>query len=378
MKKTVALLLSLICLFSLISCKKKPKYEPVESTEEESTTVMTLSIGEDKYEVKYELYRAFFLNYKSSVDGGDGSVWTGAEKEKYIAEIDSLIIEKIVEIYSAFAVCKEIGFDVYSDDVEEKIQENIKISVEGGSYGNKTIKGYESYEEYLAALKAMNMNYSVQVLLFRYAIAIDAIDTYYIGTASSDDVDINMTVGSIKYTRDDVKRFYDGEDCVRVLRATFQTNITYTPEEKAASIKARLTEAASSGSTPEDKETAVFNAIMASGALSGGEEIRRGYVIGRYNLVRSYYGEMTDAAFATELYGVSDGIHVVSDEEDSYYILYRADKSDTHFEENYESIKYIYLTNYVGKILHDAADDLKADVKYSDFLTNINHAEIGM
>ena len=92
MKKIIALLLALVCLGSLISCKRKPKYEPVESTEEENTTVMTLTIGEDKYQVKYELYRHFFLNYKSTVDGGNADVWNGESKEKYIAEIDKIII----------------------------------------------------------------------------------------------------------------------------------------------------------------------------------------------------------------------------------------------------------------------------------------------
>lgn len=378
MKKIIALLLSLACLVSLISCKRKTKYEPVESTEEENTTVMTLTIGEDTYEVKYELYRMFFLNYKSMVDGGNAEVWNGAEKEKYIAEIDKIIISRITEIYSAFAVCKSIGFDLYSKEVDEKIEENIKISVEGGSYGNKTIEGYGSYENYLASLKSMNMNYAVMILLFRYAIAIDAIDSHYIGTVSSDDVDINMTIGAISYTRDDVKAFYDSDDCVRVLSATFQTAIATDPEKKAESIKEKLLTAAASKSAPTDKETAVFLAIMNNSALSGGEEVRRGKLIGRYNLDRAYYGEMTDAAFALEPYAVSDGIRIVTDVEDSYYILYRADKSDTHFNDNYESIKYIYLTNYVGKILHDTALTLTESVQYTDFLKSVNHTVIGM
>ena len=378
MKKLFSILLIIATLFALASCKGKSTYPPVESTEQEAKTVMTMSIDGNEYSVKYELYRAFFLTYKSQVDGGNSDVWTGADKDKYVEQIDKLIIDRIVEIYSAFALCKKIGFDVYSKDVEKKITENIKISVEGGSYGSSTIEGFESYEDYLAALTAMNLNYSVQTLLFRYAIAVDAIDTYYIGTASSDDVNINLTIGAIEYSKDDVKEFYDSDDCVRVLRASFQKNITYTPLQRAEDLKASLESAASSKDTLEEMEQAVFNAIMSNGLYANTAEIREGYVIGKYNLERAYYGNMTDAAFELEIGEVSAPIEIVTDVENAYYVLYRSYKSDEHFENNYDSIRYIYLMNCVGEITHGVAVELESSIEYTDFLKNINHAEIGM
>lgn len=377
MKKILAILLIISTLLVLPSCKRG-EYEPQESTEEESRVVMTLSIDGKDYEVKYELYRALFLNYKSEIDGGDSSVWNGENKEEYVAKIDSIILDRITEIYAAFAICERINFDIYSKDVEKKIQENIKTSVEGGTYGSTTIQGYDSYEDYLAALKKANLNYSVQVLLFRYAIAVDAIDTYYIGTASSDDVNINMSEGAITYDKDDVKAFYDSDDCVRVLRASYQKAISYTPKESAEKLRAKLAAAADSGNTAAEKEAAVVNTIMASGNYANAGEIRNGYIIGKYNLDRSYYGDMTDAAFALEIGEVSECINIVTDVENAYYILYRADKSNEHFEENYDSIRYIYLMNFVGKISHGVADSLRESVVYTDFLTNIDHASITM
>lgn len=378
MKRIIALALIISSVFALFSCKKKTKYDPVESTKEEATTVMTMEIDGERYDVKYELYRALFLNYKSTVDGGNSAVWSGAEKAEYIAKIDSMILDRITEIYSAFAICKRIGFDIYSKDVDDKIRENIRISVEGGEYGNSTIKGYESYDDYLDALKAANLNYSVQVLLFRYAIAVDAIDTHYIGTASSDDININMTVGSIKYTKEDVKAFYDSDNCVRVLRATFPKAISYTPKEDAEKLRNKLVAAAESADTLEDKEYKVFVAIMSSGRYSNNSEVENGYVMGRYNLERSYYGNMTDAAFAISEGEVSDYIDVVTDIENAYYVLYRTTKSDEHFENNYESIKYIYLMNIVGEITYNVASELRSSISYTDFLKNIDHSAIKM
>ena len=380
MKKILAILIVLTTVFSLAACKKNKakEYPPVQSTEEEARTVMTLSIDGKTYEVKYELYRAFFLTYKSQVDGGDPSVWTGENKAEYVERINAIILDNVTEIYAAFAICERIGFDAYSKDVENKIKENIRISVEGGSYGSTTVPGYASYDEYLAALKSANLNYSVQTLFLRYAIAVDAIDTYYIGTASTDDVNYDMTLGALQYTREDVKSFYDSENCVRVLRASFQKLVSGDPLATAEALKESLVAAADSEYTLEAKEKAVFDAIVKSGRFSNGAEIENGYVIGRYNLDRSYYGDMTSAAFSLEEGEVSEPISIVTNTEDTYYVIYRTYKSDAHFEANYDSIRYVYLMNYVGEITYSVADELAASVSYSDYLKNINHSEIGM
>ena len=375
MKKIIALFLVLTSLFTLSACKK---YKPVESTEEENRTVMTLSLDGKTYEVKYELYRAFFLTYKSQVDGGNADVWTSEGKTEYVSRINSIILDRITDIYAAFALCERIGFDLYSKDVEKQIKEYVKISVEGGSYGSKTMQGYESYDDFLDALKAANLNYSVQTLLLRYAIAVDAIDTYYIGTATADDVNYDISLGTLTYTKDDVKAFYDSDSCARVLRASFQKIVSYTPYETAVALKDRLANAAATASTPADKEAAVLDAIIKSGRFSNAAEIENGYVIGKYNLERTYYGDMTDAVFSISEGEVTDPVSIVTDEEDTYYVIYRSYKSDDHFEANYDSIRYVYLRNCVGEITYEVAEALKTSAVFSDYLTNINHSEIGM
>lgn len=374
MKRIIALLLVLASVLTLSACKK---YKPVESSEEEARTVMTLSLDGKTYEVKYELYRALFLNYKTEIDGGNPDVWTSEGKSEYVERINSLIIDKITDIYAAFAICEKIGFDLYSKDVEKQIKEYVKISVEGGSYGSKTMHGYDSYKDYLAALKSANLNYSVQTLLFRYAIAIDAIDAHYIGTATPDEVNYDITLGALQYTEDDVRAFYNSEDCARVLRASFQKIISYDPYETAISLKNKMVDAAATSSTLVDKEAAVLKAITKSGYFANAAEVENGYVIGKYNLERLYYGDMTDAVFSISEGEVTDPISI-TDEEETYYVIYRTYKTDEHFEANYNSIRYVYLRNCVGEIIHNAAEALESSAVYSDFLNNINHSEIGM
>ena len=87
---------------------------------------------------------------------------------------------------------------------------------------------------------------------------------------------------------------------------------------------------------------------------------------------------MTRAAFELEIGEVSDPVEIVTDVENAYYVLYRTYKSDNHFEDNYESIKYIYLMNKVGEMIYTVADELKDSVEYSDVLKSINHSEIRM
>ena len=125
MKKIIAFLLTLATILTFAACKKNKEYPPVESTKEEARTVMTLSIDGKTYDVRYELYRAFFLTYKNQVDGGNSSVWTSDEKDVYVEKINDLILNRITEIYSAFAICERIDFDIYSSSVEKKIKENI-------------------------------------------------------------------------------------------------------------------------------------------------------------------------------------------------------------------------------------------------------------
>ena len=379
MKKIITILLIFATVLTFAACKKGNKnYPPVESTKEEARTVMTLSIDGKTYDVRYELYRAFFLTYKSQVDGGNPDVWTGSEKDVYIEKINNIILDRITEIYSAFAICERIDFDIYSSDVEKKIKENIRISVEGGTYGSTAVQGFDSYDDYLASLKAMNLNYSVQTLLFRYAIAVDAIDTYYIGTATSDDVNYDITMGALKYSKDDVEEFYFSDECVRVLRASFPKGISYTPLERAEKLKTTLENAAAQCDTLGDKEDKVRNAIIGSNLYLNDAELQSGYIIGRHNLDRGYYKDMTDAAFSISEGEVSDPISIVTDVENSYYILYRSYKTQSHFEENYESIKYVYLMNCVGEITHGVADDLKQSASFSDYLKTIDHSKIGM
>ncbi len=365
MKKTIALLLCLITLFSLVSCGDKD-YPAVESTDEEKRVVMTISVGKNKYDIRYELYRALFLNIKDSIDGGDPSVWTGDEKDKYIKIADELVAQRAAEIYSAFKVAEDIGIDVYSKDFEKDIQKYIKVSVEGGNAGTTTLLGFGGdYSKYLASLKEMNLNYSVSVLLIRYSLALNAINAYYAGDIDNGQLGA-VGIGALKYTEEDILAFYESSECVRVLRA-------FLPKDYISATRAEEIRDTVATKNGEDEVGNYMISVTLEAA-----DLKNGLLIAKHNLNRSYYGEMTDAAFALSSFETSEVIEINTGTDSGYVILYRTVKSDEYFENCLEDIINAYVQNEIGKILDMAAEEFFKAVAATEYLEGLDRSSISM
>ncbi len=366
-KKILAILLALAALFGLSSCSgDETVYPPVESTKEELKTVMTLSFEGEKYDIPYELYRAFFLQYKSVVDGGNADVWQSQDKAKYVEEIDALIISKISSIYSVFHVADKVGIDPYSKEFDEQVSEYIAISVNGGSVGDAVLEGFGGdYDEYLLSLKEMNLNYSVADLLLRYTLAQEKVRAFYAG--DTDNNDPEKADGALDYTRDDVKAFYDGSESARIIRAFFAEE-AFT-ESRANEIRDSI--------ASKSSESDVTSYIIQF-TLTGGEDIKNGEVLGKYSLDSAYYSEITAATFSLLPGETSEVIRLISYNENGYTVIYRAEKSDEHFEKCYDSIASVYVENEIGKLFNSAEAALKESVVYTDFLRGLDRAVISM
>ena len=374
MKKTTSAILAMVMLLSVLllaGCNGN-FYEPVPSTQEEATTVMILKIGDKTYEVKYELYRALFLNFKSEVDGGDESVWSGADKDKYISEIEQIILDYATDIYATFYLAESVGINPYSDEIGREVNEYINASVEGGTVNGSTYEGYESYEKYLEKLTELHLNYSVQSLLFRYSVVMDRLDEHYLGDYIDGEINEGDKGGALPLTEQLVRDFYNSDGCVRVIRTYVSESMSEDPNRPQYVRDAIAAVAAGGG------EESVRNAMISYGALIPIHEMENGYIVGKYNLDESFFGKMVDAAFELEVGEVSEVVTVHDGLEYYHYIIYRAEKSDEHFDANYSSIAYIYLKNEVGKSLNDAAKTMTDAVVRTEFLKNLSHSEISM
>ena len=364
MKKIIALILAVCTLFALWGCKDK-EFEPVESTEEEARVIATFEYENKKYELKYELYRALFLNMAKEYDGGDKSFWSKPEAADAISEINSKIFSFAGDIFAAIHLSRKIGYDPYSSDAEKLIDEYIATSVNGDGESFEGFGG--DYSLYLKFLKDSNLNYSTQVLLYRYAIAYDKVIEYYRGNVDKDSPTANMKDGALEYTKDDVLAFYESDDSVRV--SLIVINSLYISKEKAESKRDAIAAAAT-------EEEALSKAI---GLTSGdANDILNGIVIGKNSLDHAYYSDVTKAAFELELSETSELIELSLERRDEYWILYRMQKTDEHFEKEYENIASVYVSQKIGEILDGVKSSLLSSMKTTDDFESLDHSSIKM
>ena len=116
---------------------------------------------------------------------------------------------------------------------------------------------------------------------------------------------------------------------------------------------------------------------MIANTLAG-EGLRDGMVIGKYGLDPAYYAELTEAAFSLSIGDTSDVIEIITGSNNGYYIIYRVDKSDAHFDKCYDEIEASYILNLIGKDVFNAAESLKGNVARTDAFNDLNRAEISM
>lgn len=364
MKKIIlAFLLIVATLLTLVGCTK---YKPVKSTEEEAETVITIIYDDNEYEVPYELYRTFFLNYRERIDKGDASVWQGEDKAEYIRKIDELILDSIAEIYSVFHLCLKEGIDPFSNKVNQSIEDYVTASVEGGTVDGMKFTGHNGdYDAYLAKLKENNMNYSVQEILFRYAVCSELLDEHF-------EKKFNNSSDTL-ITKEDIKDFYESDSTARVIQQFFPliTNI-----DKELNTEERVNEIREGMLLCATDEYALGTYLISNS--KSGEDIRNGLLIAEYSLNHTYYKELTDTALSLSHHEVSEVIKVINGSSDGYYILYKIEKSDEHFEKCYDEIVAVYIANLIGEELHTAKLGLIKGATKLEKLKNIDYSKISM
>ena len=365
MKRIIsAILLVAILLTALVSCAKYPAKR---STWEEKRVVITLNLDGEKYKVKYELYRALFLNYKSQVDGGDSSVWSSGSKDWYIDRINEIIIQKASEIYAVFHLAEEVGIDPYSSDVDKKIKEYIEVSVDGN---DSDIAGFDGdYEKYLEALKENNLNYSLQELLFRYEITLGLINEYYKGY---EDKALGHIAGDFSYSRDDVRNYYYSDSSVRILHAYLDSGYGSNARERIEYVRTGML---NKSNALEIALYIINNTAVTASDLIINKKVS-GVMVGNYALSDAY-GIYKDTAFALEVGQTSEVIEI-NDGVTTYYVLYKLEKTEEHFNDCYEDIASAYLDNKIGERLASIASNLAGSAEYTKKYSKITHSEISM
>ena len=359
MKKILSLLLIAVFLLSFFSCGNSSTYEPVESSEEESRVLMTFEMDGVTYEVKYELYRALFLNHASDyADRGENFFLT----DEGIAAADKIkqtVIELCADIYATIHLSKKLGLDVFSGETDSNVLDLIADDVNNEYYNG-------DYEKYLSDLSAINLNYSVQDLMLRYQLAYDNIIDYYQGNFDIDNPTADMKEGALEYTKDDVREFYNSDKCVRISIVTINHEL---PLAEVESIRNTI--------ASKPTESAALSYAMSC-TLSDPADIFNGVIIGSESVDYVFYRDVLSEAFSLDLYETSEVIEISSDVQAEYWVLYKTDKNDEHYNECYSDVENAYISQRIGEIISDVTEQLSASAKETDIFKSLKHSDIRM
>jgi len=200
-RRFAALACVMLCLLGLVACDKYPQKK---SSAKERTVIADIG----SYEVAYELYRALYHTYRSTVDGGDESVWTGRDSETYRARLTAMIEAQWKELYGTFELARACGIDPDSRGIDDLVQEYVRVEIEGGSYSGAEVAGYGSRDAYLKALEDAHFTDSVHRLFLRRQACLERITAYYRDTFAD---------GTVSQDEATVRAFYESDDCLRFL-----------------------------------------------------------------------------------------------------------------------------------------------------------------
>ena len=360
MKRFFTLLLAIAMCLSLASCRK---YKPQKSTKREATPIATMQYGNETFEVNYELFRAMFLSAKETVSNGDLTKFNGSEGAALLEEARAVALDKIYDIYTAFALCEALDIDLYSRAVDKKVEESITISIEGGySESGQYIEGLGSYETYLENLKIFYMNYAVQDLMIRYSYALSAIGAHYRGTL--DKYGNNASEGALTYTDAQVTDFYNSDETCRIFLVFTQKDLT-----DANALRDKI------AAQPTEE---LVSAYILGHTTASEVDAKDGHVIGKYTLDSTTYSGVTETAFALNVGETSAPIPGIYDGYKGYFILYRAEKSAENLEEIRSGVAKSYIENEIGKRFADAKLTLKKYTSFTDFYKGLSLAAIHM
>ena len=118
--------------------------------------------------------------------------------------------------------------------------------------------------------------------------------------------------------------------------------------------------------------------VIIGSSATAASEVENGYVMGRYSLERLYFEELIDVSFSLGIGEVSEPITIHNDTEKIIYIVYRAEKSMDHFENNYSDIVSVFLSDSIGEILYGVEEKMQETITVTDAYNEIVHSEISM
>lgn len=340
--RILSLALALLMLTAaLTSCGEN--YKLRKSTDKEATPVAELS----GYTVNFEMLYTFFLNACEKREGFDESYLEG---EGWEARYESLMEEalaSISEIYGLLSLCKSVGIDPYSAEMEKAIMDYLKTTVSGGVMGDHAIVGFDSYTEYLDYIREhYHMNDAVNRLMIRYALCEEKLVEYY--------------KTRHRFTEADVRAFFESDTCIRVVWVGRPKNAEFLGLSEKANLNLL------------EKGRELLQRGDIKGAIQYSLEPVADFYMGPYTLDSNHYAKLIEAAYRLGEGDVSSRLDLGVE---GYYYVKRLEKSPLHFDLRYEEIEGVYLYEVQSTAVLREAEKLLQGIVYKDAFHTLTPAD---
>lgn len=286
-------------ILSLASCQGENS--PIESSEEDLRTVMTI----DGYEVPYEQFRYFFMNFKDQYENGDEDVWNKEGAEEVKKELDDSIVNALRGVYAVIDLCKDYDISMDDKDVKEGTQAKI----------DETVASYGGSKEYTAALKENYMTDSV----YRFLVSVDLCENKLYNAL----LDLKVIDDSNEAALENI----NGPDFIRTIQILIKNDAGDDVEENRKTA-GELLERINNG---EDFDTLIGR---YSEDLSMTPD---GYYSTHLELIEEY----EKAALELEIGEVSDVVETYA----GFHIIKRLQKEEQYITEHFDELRIQYLTS---------------------------------
>ena len=135
-------------------------------------------------------------------------------------------------------------------------------------------------------------------------------------------------------------------------------------------------------SAEETRTVTIIDTAKPTLKLKGEEKVTilRGneYKEPGYSAEDNYDGDLTKAATSLSVGETSEPITVYNNQNQGYFILWAAEKSDAHFTDNYEKIARECINDTIGRDLDAITRELAESIRYTDAYETLDRATISM